>query len=147
MMPRLTPIATTVSPDEKAYALIEVVMTPYAFLKGGRKGKPKSWSGLHRFQVIYVARGDRLAEYHRDMGDAVLYDYGPLRIPSLWEHSVGELQDIADHVRASGRETRNLSAELLGESTLKRDAIALSEERYKRRRGQSVLGPAIKVQR
>lgn len=143
----ITPIATTVSPDEKAFALIELNMTPYSFLKAGRKGKPKSWSGMHRWQVIYVNRGDRLAEYHRDMGDAALYEVGSLRIPSLWEHTVAELQDIADNVRSLKRQQRSMMAELQGESTLLRDAEAFVEEVYKRRRRRSVFGPAISVQR
>ena len=144
----LTPIATTVSPEEKAYLLVEVNLTPYVFSKGGRKFRPKTFSGQHRYQVILVNRGDRLAEYHRDMGDAALFESGPFRIPSLWEHSVGELQDIADNVRSRVKEDRSVTAELQGRSTLKRDAMAFFEEVYKRRRGhQSVFGPAIKVQR
>jgi len=141
----LTPIATTVSPDELAYALVEVVLTPYSFTKGGRKFRPKSWSGKHRYQVILVNRGDRLAEYHRDLGDAALFESGAFRIPSLWEHTVGELQEIADHVRS--REDRSVMAELQQRSTLARDAAAFFEEVYKRRRGQSVFGSAINVQR
>jgi len=143
----LTPIATTVSPDELAYALVEVVLTPYSFTKAGRKFRPKSWVGKHRYQVILVNRGDRLAEYHRDLGDAGLFESGAFRIPSLWEHTVGELQEIADGVRSRVREDRNVMAELQERSTLTRDALAFSEEIYKRRRGQSVFGSAIKVQR
>lgn len=144
----LTPIATTVSPDEKAFALVEVVLTPYSFTKGGRKFRPKSWSGKHRYQILYVNRGDRIAEYHRDLGDAALFESGPFRIPSLWEHTVGELQEIADNVRSRVKEDRSVMAELQGRSTLVRDAAAFFEEVYKRRRGQqSVFGPAIKVQR
>lgn len=144
----LTPIAATISPDEKAYALIELNMTPYSFTKGGRKFRPSSFSGLHRYQVIMVNRSDRLAEYHRDMGDAALYPFGPIRIPSLWEHTVAELQDIADDIRHHGfREQRNMLVELRGRSTLKRDALRLVEEVSKRRRRQSVFGPAIGIQR
>lgn len=144
----LTPIATTASPDERAYALIELNMTPYSFSKGGRKFRPKTFSGKHRYQVVYVSRGDRLAEYHRDLGDAALFNFGPLRIPSLWEHTVGELQEIADNVRSSGRQQQSMIAELQTESTLLRDAEVFMEEVYKRRRGhRSTFGPVISVQR
>ena len=144
----LTPIATTVSPDEKAYALVELNMTPYSFTKGGRKGKPKSWAGLHRYQVIMVNRGDRLAEYHRDMGDAALYPFGTLRIPSLWEHTVAQLQDIAATWRANEQKAhRNMLAELQGRSTLRRDALRLMEEVAKRKRRQSIYGPGVAIQR
>jgi len=147
-MPNVTPIAITVSPDEKAYALIELNLTPYSFSKGGKKFRPKSFSGMRRYQIVIVNRGDRLAEYHRDLGDAGIFAVGPLRIPSLWEHTVAELQEIADNVRSRVNEDRSVMAELQGRSTLKRDAMAFFEELHKRRRGhQSVFGPAIKVQR
>jgi len=60
-------------------------------------------SGQHRWQVILVNRGDKLVEFRVDMGREELWkDKRFINIPSLWEHSVVELQFIADQIRDEG---------------------------------------------
>ena len=72
----------SVSVDEKAYSLAE---------------KPFSVAGVvHRFQVILVNRGDRVAEWRTDLG---LWSGTAFAIPAFWEHTVGELRDMADQLR------------------------------------------------
>ena len=63
--------------------------------------------GFHRYQIIFVMRGDRPAEYRRDMGLVTKADQ--LRILGgvrddvtrkfYIEHTVGELREIADQRR------------------------------------------------
>ncbi len=56
--------------------------------------------GFHRYRVIMVNRGDRLAEYREDMGLAKNFKgIRQFNIPSLWEHSIAELLDLADTLR------------------------------------------------
>lgn len=82
------PVTTYVERGEPAYALSEVNLAPPDF-----KAK-------HRYQIIYVQRGDKLAEFRRDLGLATNFPNSPaLRIPSFWVHEVGELMDMADELR------------------------------------------------
>lgn len=63
--------------------------------------------GFHRYQIIYVMRGDEPAEYRRDMGLAKAIKADQLRILGgakdngrfYIEHTVGELRHIADQRR------------------------------------------------
>lgn len=58
-------------------------------------------SGFHRYQLIYVVRDGIVSEFRRDMGLASKYKgVKYLNIPSLLEHSVDELMDIADYLRS-----------------------------------------------
>jgi hypothetical protein len=67
--------------------------------------------GFHRYQIILVARGDDIYEYRKDMGQAKKFKgIDQLRIPGgvmdkltgkmNIVHTVGELMDIADKLRA-----------------------------------------------
>ncbi len=77
-----------VQPNEKAYSLQEVHMQA-----------PDS-SGFHRYKIIIVNRDGKLAEYREDMGLASKYKgIRQFNVPSLWEHTVGELLSIADTLR------------------------------------------------
>ena len=77
-----------VNGNEKAYSLQEVhLQSP-----GSR--------GFHRYRIIMVNRDGNLAEYREDMGLASKYKgIRQFNIPSLWEHSVEELLDIANVLR------------------------------------------------
>ncbi len=83
------PLTSTLhtSPDEKAYALVETNMQSPTF------------RGFHRYQLIIVNREDRMSEFRRDLGPAKNFEARQFRIPSLWLHTVGELQDMADNLR------------------------------------------------
>ena len=85
------PAAVVILPDEKAYGLSEVnLLSPWVEGKG---------QTMRRYQIIYVNRGDNLAEYREDLGLASDSDALQFRIPSFWEHTVGELKDIAAELR------------------------------------------------
>ena len=66
--------------------------------------------GFHRYQIITVVRNDELVEWHHDMGPATKFKgIDQFRIPGgvrdertrriYIEHTVGELQDIANQLR------------------------------------------------
>ena len=68
-------------------------------------------SGFRRYQIIYVMRGDKPAEMRKDMGKAKSFTANQFRIPGgakdevtgryYIEHTVGELIDIANHMRGN----------------------------------------------
>ncbi len=82
-------VATSyVKPDEKAYSLQEI-----------HEQSPGS-RGFHRYRIILVNRDGKLAEYREDMSLASRFKgVRQFNVPSLWEHSVAELLDIADVLR------------------------------------------------
>jgi hypothetical protein len=97
-MSTLALATTTVSYDE-----------PCLYLSELHEQAPGS-KGWRRYQVLVVMRGDRPAEFRRDMGPATRFkDKQPFRIPGgamdeqtkrfHVEHTVGELIDIADYLR------------------------------------------------
>lgn len=67
--------------------------------------------GFHRYQIIYVMRDDKPAEYRKDLGLAKDFRADQLRILGgakdettgrFWiEHTVGELKEIADMRRGN----------------------------------------------
>lgn len=86
-----------ISEDEPCMGLFEM-----DFQSPGNKG-------FHRYQVVYVMRGDKPAEYRKDLGQSTKFKADQFRIPGgaydeitdryYVEHTVGELRDIADHMR------------------------------------------------
>lgn len=79
----------SIQPNEKAYSLQEVhLQSP-----GSR--------GFHRYRIIIVNRDGKLAEYREDLGNIDKWrGVRCFNIPSLWEHTVGELLHIADYLRS-----------------------------------------------
>ena len=77
-----------IHPNEKAWSLQEAhLQSP-----GSR--------GFHRYRIILVNRDGKLAEFREDMGLAKNFKgIRQFNVPSLWEHSVAELLDIADTLR------------------------------------------------
>ena len=56
--------------------------------------------GFHRYQTIRVLRGDNFADFRKDMGPIKQWKgVMPLVIFGFWEHTVGELRDMADDMR------------------------------------------------
>lgn len=99
-MARITPVATTVKGNEKAWAYWEIEQPSY------KKGQ-----GTRRYRIIVVNRDGNLAEYREDMGSNKKWrGVKQLNIPSLWEHTVDELRGLADELRF---ETQIDLAELL----------------------------------
>jgi len=90
----LTFPATVVHADELAYGLSEVnLLSPLSDTIAG------VGQTMRRYQIIYVNRNDRLAEYREDLGLASDFDAIQFRIPSFWEHTVGELKEMAELLR------------------------------------------------
>jgi len=87
-MNNLIVATNTITGDEKAYGLAELnEMAP-------------DHHGFRRYQIIQVNRNDKLAQFRFDMGSVDKFKgIKQLRIPSLWEHTVDELKDLADELR------------------------------------------------
>jgi hypothetical protein len=131
----LMPIAAEVHPDEPAWALLEVA-APYPDTRG-----------LHRFQLVYVNRGDRIARHTIDLGRAREFRAHEFHIPSLWEHTVGELWDMADEMRQGDDYWVRRAQELRAESTLILDFLEQADERQQVIHNRSVFGPKSQKQR
>lgn len=87
-MPKIMPVAQTITGDEKSVGLTE---TNY---------KTPDQKAIHRYQCIYVIRDGLVAEFRRDLGDAKNFrGINLLNIPSLLEMTVDELMDLADELR------------------------------------------------
>lgn len=90
--------ASFVSEDEPCIGLFEMNLQ-----------SPGS-KGIHRYQIVYVVRDDKPAEYRKDLGSRDEFKYEEFRIPGgVWDeehkkfeivHTVGELRDIADYLRS-----------------------------------------------
>jgi hypothetical protein len=133
-MNELVVAASIVSPDEPALRLEELNVQ-------GINGQK-----MQRRQFIHVIRDDKRAVWSEDLGDADSFFTPPFSIPSLLEHTVAELREIADQLRES-KESVNRVDELSEASTLIKDAIDQAEERTLKMRRVSVNGPSITVER
>jgi hypothetical protein len=129
------PKTLSVDPDERAWGLFETNTNTF------------DSRGYRRFQVIEVNRNGELARYIEDLGPAVLFPATPFVIPSLFEHTVAELRDIAERQRNRPERWLDFQKELAGESTLIQDAIRWNEALYKASRNMTVNGPLITIQR
>ena len=76
-------------PNEKALFYLE-----------GEEQSPGS-RGFHRYRVWALNRDGNLAEYREDMGEDFWFRGAKkiINIPSLWEHSVQELRELANELR------------------------------------------------
>ena len=87
-MNNLALITNTVTGDEKAWSYMEL-----------HQQSPK-FKGIRRYRIIGVNRDGNLAEYREDMGPSKKYKgVRELNIPSVWEHTVDELRDLAQELR------------------------------------------------
>lgn len=131
----LTPVTAAVHEDEKAWSLRETNMI-----------RPPSYR-LRRYQVITVIRDDVKTQWWNDMGPAEDFTTPQLEVPSLLEHSVAELRDIALSQHDGSAYWLKFMAEKQAESTLMTDAVAYFEENRKRIHNLSVFGPGGHKQR
>jgi hypothetical protein len=84
----IIPVTFHISMDEDAYELYEIVkMAP-------------DGSGNRRMRYITVIRDDAPAQYVVDQGPATEGEEG-VGIPSMLEHTVGELIDMAEALRST----------------------------------------------
>ena len=87
-MSKLIRVANTISGDERCWGLFEI-----------HEQSPGS-RGFHRYQIIQVVRDGQIAEWRKDMGKVAEWKgVKQLRIPSLLEHTVDELMDLAEFLR------------------------------------------------
>lgn len=104
---------TWISEDEPCLGLYEINLQSPGSL------------GFHRYQVIYVMRGDKPAEYREDMGPAVEWaGTDQLRIPGgavedgryHIEETVGRLREMAARIR---RDPLFDKQELVGQNNIR----------------------------
>ena len=131
----IRPVTVAIHEDEKAWSLREI-----------NQVRPPKFQD-HRYQVITVVRDDQLTEWWDDMGPAENFTTHQFEVPSLGNHSVAELRDIALSQHDTSRYWENFADEARAESTLAEDALAYFEENRKRIRNQSVYGPGGHKQR
>ena len=124
-----------IHPDEAAWSLREINLV---------RPPTHQW---HRWQIVTVVRDDALAEWWRDLGPSAEYTRPELEVPSLGEHTVGELWDIADHYRLQDDYWRGRTRELTEASSLIPDFLEQKEEQWKVINNQTVSGPLITKQR
>ena len=85
---RLYPVTQFINGNEKAFWLTEF---PY---------QSPGYRGFHRYQIIYVIRDGKLAEYHEDMGIGKKWKGTKyINIPSLFEYTVDHLRGLAEEER------------------------------------------------
>lgn len=102
----------------------------------------EGWRGERRIQILHVLRGDKIAVHEEDLGLQSECKADKFQIPSFWEYSVAELQDIADFLRdgkpmSNPEEQRDLASLWLEELDEKRAQMA----------HRSVYGPALAIAR
>lgn len=133
--PGTYPVVAAIHEDEKAFRLAEWNLV-----------RPPAYQ-LHRWQVVFVNRGGELAEWWEDLGPAKNFTAPPVNIPSLWEHTVAELRDIAERHRLMDDYWTKFLEEESQASTMIPDFLAHYEERWRIANNQSQFGPLISRQR
>jgi len=101
----------------------------------------------HRFQIIYVNRGDVVKDFWRDLGLAELFDHAEFRWPIIWEHSVQEAVEQAERIRANSVHMGDMLKERAATSTLIHDFLQQREEQWLAMKNVSQFGPWQKTQR
>jgi hypothetical protein len=125
----------TLLDDEPAFCLTELA-----------HNRP-DFRGFHRYQIIYVPRGEKLSEHWRDLGPAGDFSAGPFRVPGgvidstgriEILHTVAELKEIADQLRIHpARVSEYEPTDLVGAY------LDDAEEIKKQVAGASTFGPAL----
>lgn len=144
---KVTPVTHFIVSDEPCFMFVEAWLTPAALTKGGQKYTPETWNGRHRWRIVWVNRGDALAEYHQLSPHQ---NVPGLRIPSFWEHTYGELCGMADEyaVNPNGADwDLAFLREQQEASTLVRDIIDQEEDRVYMVKNHSTFGRHFKKQR
>lgn len=137
----LMPVILAVSMDEPCIGLCEMNLP--SGLPGG---------GIRRYQIIYVVRDDKRAEFKRDLGPAKKFRADQFRIPGAVIddttrrvtilHTVGQLVEIANRMREIKPQREiHPTPDLWGQ--LRRQ----NEEKVLLRRRASQFGPYLRVQR
>ena len=141
------PVAGDVSPNEKAYYLVEMVLNPLNLKHPSASAHEGGIRGMHRWQIITVNRNGNLAYHYHRLGPAEMFPVLEIRIPSYWEYSVAELQDAAAHIRALPKETVQGKQAEIEPQDLKKGWIDQSEQQIYANRRRSTLAPGFAKQR
>ena len=140
-IPAVSLATTWITKHEPAYLLAEMdLLSPV--VDGNQD--------LHRYQIIYVNRNDRISEYRTDLGLSSAFDTEQFRIVALWEHTVAEVQEMAQFMRLRGKsDASRILEEERGrvEETMIPAYHDAEEQRYKNRRHESVFGPGRRIER
>lgn len=131
----ITPVTLAVHKDEKAWKLREQNLV-----------RPPS-NQWHRWQFIWVQRNGVMYEWANDLGPSENFTQPGCEIPSLWEHTVAELQEIAEIHRYKDDFWQRFMAEQTAESTMFEDYRNQTAERHEVIHNRSVYGPKHKKQR
>lgn len=135
-------VTVAVSMDEPCMGLAELnIQSP------GSKG-------FHRYRTVYVIRADRLATFMEDLGPIELWPgITEFRLPGgvvnsstgRFEvvHTVGELYDIANHLRAGGCQM----PEEIQPRNLWAGAISQAEEKQRVLKRASTFASGVVIQR
>lgn len=124
----ITPVTLTVHPDEKCWRLKEVNLV---------RPPVHQW---HRYQFVWVARDGVVYEWSTDIGPKEDFAAPEIDVPGIWEHTVGELWDIAERYRLGEDHWQKRMAELASESTIIPDLIDQLEERTRIIHNRSFFG-------
>jgi len=116
-----------VDQDEKVYWLIEETFAA------------KNYQGKKRYQILYVNRDDRLAAWVGIVDEVEGVDFPQFRIPSMWEHNVGEMQEMAQMMRYDDKLDK-LMKEQAENSTLLADFMELALRREAIKANRSTFG-------
>lgn len=137
---RLVEATNAVSMDEPCFGLSEVYLQ-----------SPGS-KGLRRYQVLAVARNSKVVSFMRDLGPAAKFKAQQFRVPGgvmdeatgRFEivHTVGELYDIADFLRAGVCPEPEFP-----KSDLFADALLQQEEARRCEKRASAFSQSAKIQR
>ena len=127
----MKPVTLFILPNEKAWALREINLV---------RPPTHQW---RRYQIVTVVRADVLSEWWRDMGPTV--PRPEIEIPSLGEHTVAELQGIAEQYQDD--HWGKFVAEKQAESTLIPDFLDQYAERSLIIKNKSKFGPGYSKQR
>ncbi len=125
---------------ELVYGTVAVGANELAWKLSERVLAPPDSGEPHRYQIIHVARGDKLYEYREDLGLASNFNVPEVEIPSAYIHTVQELREIADANRDRGNYWKRHMQNLRGESTLIVDAVEQREENHKYIHNRTVFG-------
>lgn len=131
-------VTDTLHPNEGCWGLFEGPrMVPMP--DGSRRNR---W-----IQAVYVIRGDAIAEWTHDYGPVLKYEnVQPIIIPGFGDDSVAAVQYLAEQNRHdfywSGR-----AKEMLADSTLVKDHLAMLEQELLIKSNRSRFGPGVSVQR
>ncbi len=107
------------------------------------KGMRRRW-----VQRVFVIRDDAIAKFVMDIGPAEDYEDRiiPILLPCFGEHTVAEFQEEAVRNRHETKYMRRRD-EMLAESTLVEDAIAIVEQRYLQKSNKTLVTPSGMTQR